>query len=382
MIRSDTQLQGLEHAEQMGLNRQKVLNAFDCLDQAVHAQIIPGGVASVTRRGYTITYTTGSASIRTEQHMPVQLNTCYDCASLTKVVVTLPLVLQLIERGRLRLDDTVANYLPSFATAGKAAVTVGQLLTHTAGLKPFMNLHAHGWTREEMLARVLAEPLGHEPGTQVVYSDLGFIVLGQLAELLHEQPLEQAAERHVLMPLGMMSSGFRPLQQLSPSAPTESIFAPTEWSEDAQAYRVGTVHDENASAMGGVSGHAGLFSTVQDLSRYALMWLNEGVSSDGVRILSPATVRAAIRSHTDALASGNRGLGWVLKGDSFDASGDLMSSKSYGHTGFTGTSLYVEPEYGLTVVLLTNRVHYGRSQSVAPLRACFHNAILGCLNEQ
>jgi CubicO group peptidase (beta-lactamase class C family) len=235
--------------------------------------------------------------------------------------------------------------------------------------------------REEIVAQVFALPLQHEPGTQVVYSDLGFIVLGELAARLLAEPLEQAARTHVLQPLGMLGSGYRPLPQAAaaPESPGSAAIAPTEWDEAGQAYRIGTVHDENASAMGGVSGHAGLFSTARDLSRYASMWLNEGVTAEGTRFLSVPTVRAALCSHTGALSTGHRGLGWVLKGDSFDASGDLLSERSYGHTGFTGTSLYVDPEYGLTITLLTNRVHYGRSKSVASLRARFHNAIAASL---
>lgn len=393
---------GFEHAGPMGLNPQKLMKAFECIDREIEAGVIPGGVIAISRRGYTVTYAAGSAGISGEAFVPVQPDTLYDVASLTKVVVTLPLVLQLVEQGKLRLDDTVAQYFPAFAEAApdtvtastgktaavaatnaapasKSSVTIRQLLTHTAGLKPFVNLHVHGWTREQIVSRVLAEPLQHEPGTQVVYSDLGYIVLGELAEQLHGMPLAEAAQAHILQPLGMRTSGYVPLSAAEGTAHGNTI-APTEWDEQAQAYRIGTVHDENAHAMGGISGHAGLFATATDLARYAAMWLHEGAAADGsARILSPATVRAAIRSHTGILTTGHRGLSWVLQGDPYDASGDLLSPTSYGHTGFTGTSLYVDPEYGLAVTLLTNRVHYGRSKSVAALRARLHNAIAGSL---
>ncbi|MFK7693763.1 serine hydrolase domain-containing protein [Paenibacillus sp. HJGM_3] len=378
-----TRSEGLEHAEAMGLDPHRLHRAFACLDRDIEAGITPGGIAVIGRRGRTITYMAGSAGTSDRPPVPVQPDTLYDCASLTKVVVTLPLVLQLLEQGRLRLDDPVAATFPAFAEAEpqKAAVTIRHLLTHTAGLRPYMNLHAHGWTRDEIVARVLAEPLQHEPGAQVVYSDLGYIVLGELAARAHGLPLAEAAQRHILQPLGMRASGYRPLPPAGAPAPAAapSLIAPTEWDAAAQAFRIGAVHDENAYAMGGVSGHAGLFATADDLSRYAAMWLGAGAAPDGTRVLAPATVRAAVRSHTGALSPGHRGLGWVLAGDPFDASGDLLSRAAYGHTGFTGTSLYVDPELELTIVLLTNRVHYGREKSVASLRARFHNAVAGSL---
>ncbi len=423
---------GMEHAEQNGLDSQKLVQAFQCIDRAIEEGTIPGGAAVVGGRGgWMVSYAAGSAAVSGEPALPVHPETTvYDCASLTKVVVTLPLVLQLVEQGRLGLNDAVASYLPEYATEGKAAVTVRQLLTHTAGLKPYVNLHAHGWPREEVLAQALAQPLAHAPGTQVVYSDLGYIALGRLAERLHGLPLAEAARRHVLEPLGMAASGYNPLSATN--------VAPTEWDPAAQAFRHGAVHDENAAAMGGVSGHAGLFATASDIARYAAMWLHEGAlppalavaapapapivssaapppgqalgsnalpsamavaapapaptvspsapaasspvsTAQPARILAPATVRAAIRSHTGALTPGHRGLGWVLQGDPFDASGDLLSPESYGHTGFTGTSLYVDPNYGLFIVILTNRVHYGREKSVGPLRARLHSAVAGSI---
>ncbi|MFC4808025.1 serine hydrolase domain-containing protein [Paenibacillus sp. GCM10023250] len=365
-----------EQARQMGLNTRLVGCAMAQLDQAVADGEIPGGVAAIGRKGQLLEYAAGDAGLTGAAKFRVRTDTRYDCASLTKIVVTLPLVLQLLDEGRLRLDDAVGRFIPAFDGEGgtKSSVTIRHLLTHTSGLAPFVDLHTHGWTREQMLSFVAGLDLEYEPGTQVVYSDLGFILLGRLISDLLGMPLEEAAAKRIFEPLGMLDSGYRPLPEDRPR------IAPTEHYAYEPEPRWGIVHDENAGAMGGVSGHAGLFATARDLIRYAAMWLNEG-EWEGKRLLSRSAVRLAARNQTASAAGGTRGLGWVLKGDKWDASGDLLSERSYGHTGFTGTSLYIDPEAGLTVALLTNRVHLGRDKSVARLRACFHNAVAASLED-
>lgn len=364
-----------EIAPLMGMDTVRIRSALELLDHEVEAKRIPGAVVSIGRNGHFIEHAVGAAVVGKSVSIPAKLDTLYDCASLTKVIITLPLILILLEEGRLRLDDPLSLFVPEFEKNGKASVTIRQLLTHTSGLIPSTDMHSHCWTPEQILEFVIGQNLVHEPGSQVLYSDMGFILLGHLASFLFGESLENVAHRRVLAPLCMSDS------QFCPSPAMQHRTAATEWYLNEEGPRWGTVHDENALAMGGISGHAGLFSTVRDLSRYAEMWLNNGRTDNGQRLLSAASIAASTSSHTEMISGGNRGLGWALKGDLFDASGDLLSKASFGHTGFTGTSFYVDPIYRLTVVLLTNRVHFGRDTSVVRLRATFHNAVASALTD-
>ncbi|WP_379319417.1 serine hydrolase domain-containing protein [Paenibacillus puldeungensis] len=357
----------LEKASQIG----------DTLREAVVQGDIPGGVAVIARYGQRVRFACGNAVDDESGKVPVSFDTVYDCASLTKVVVTLPLVLMLADQGKLQLDDPVTTYLPAFTAAqGQHAdiVTIRHLLTHTAGLAPYMNLYSHGWSREEIIARVCGAPLKSEPGSAVEYSDLGYILLGEIVAEVAGTPLATLAATALFAPLGMAASGYLPAASL------RRRMAGTEPDPGLGGGCVlGVVHDENARAMGGVSGHAGLFSTADDLASYAEMWLGGGRSAAGRRVLSAAAVEVATRTCTAGVPGGKRGLGWVLRGDPFDAAGDQFSPVSYGHTGFTGTSVYVDPLRELVCVLLTNRVHYGRERSIAGLRSKFHNAAVAAL---
>lgn len=362
-------------AARMGMAAAGVEAALALIDAEIARGEIPGAVAIVGRGGHTIEYAAGLAVDAGGTRIPATIETIYDCASLTKVVVTLPLVLQLVEQGKVALQDPVALHVPEFAAEGKQAVTVSQLLTHTSGLVAFTDMHSHGLTPDEIVAFVMNQPLEYEPGTQVVYSDMGYIALGRLVERLTGEALPEAAQKRIFAPLGMTDSGYVPAPE------RRERIAATEHYPYESAPRHGVVHDENAAAMGGVSGHAGLFATARDLTRYADMWRGATYPNSARPPLSIATMRSAVQNYTAVLDSGNRALGWVLRGDKFDASGDLLSDRSFGMTGFTGTSLYIDPEYDLTVVLLTNRVHYGRAKSVARLRACFHNAVAASVTE-
>ncbi len=354
------------------MNGKQLQTAFLLLDRETERGEIPGGVAFVGRNGKIVATHKAGLSIATGfANYPVQLNTIYDCASLTKVVVTLPLILQLIDRGEMRLNDPVRRYVPAFAANGKSEVTLKHLLTHTSGLPSSKDMHSHGWTPEEIKAAVWNEALTFSPGTGCVYSDLNFITLGEIVSLLFGIPLDTAARKHIFEPLGMRDSTYCPAEALKPR------IAATEFMDGS--FRWGDVHDENTAAMGGISGHAGLFSTAADLSIYAAMWLNRGRYHDGI-LLSSSSAATAARTHTAHL-NANRGLGWVLKGDPWDSSGDWSSPLSYGHTGFTGTSLWIDPETGVFVVLLTNRVHFGRGKSVVRLRDCFHNAVAAAIED-
>lgn len=358
-----------EHAvETMGICPERLQQVWATISREIEQKEIPGAVAAITRRGASVRFVAGLAVDEGRHKVPVDFNTIYDVASLTKVTVTLPLVLLMLDRGLVRLKDPVGRFLPEFASPDKQAVTIGQLLTHSAGLAPFYDLHSHGWDRSKIMSFIYQCPLQSVPGTQVVYSDLGYILLGEIIERVLGQSLDQAAQSHIFDPLGMQDSRYQP------TAAQLSRVAATEYDALQQSCLHGIVHDENARAMGGVSGHAGLFSTVDDLVRYANMWLAKG-RANGRVIISQRAVAAACTLQTGHLKPARRGLGWMLHGDEMDASGDLWSAGSYGHTGFTGTSLFFDPDLELAAVLLTNRVHYGRKKSVVRLRNCFHNAI-------
>lgn len=371
-------------AEQLGLGSKGVKAACTAIEREIAAGTAPGAVLGVLHDGREWFYATGYANPKPTQGQPVPVSedTLYDCASLTKVVVTLPLILQLIDEGILTLSTKVSNILPPFGTAGKEELTVRQLLTHTSGLQADMNLHSQGWDREQMWDAVFSAPLVTKPDTEVIYSDLGYLTLGCMMEKVLGMSLEQAVKERVMGPLGMRHS------TLTPSPEQAGRYAATEYEDTIQDHLCGIVHDEKARALGGVCGHAGLFATAGDLLQYARMWLAQGAIPATVspeagggesRILSRPAAITATRTHTGHIHGSNRGLGWVLKGDKMDASGDWMSSGCYGHTGFTGTSMWIDPEHDLAVVLLTNRVYGGRSSSVAQLRAQVHNALTGAV---
>jgi CubicO group peptidase (beta-lactamase class C family) len=322
----------------------------------------------------------------TPRTRPMPEDALFDLASLTKIVVTAPLLLRYVEQGRLFLDQPVAGVLPAFGALGKAQVTLRHLLTHTSGLPAWRDLRALAPARgptgspptapptPAALGRILDTALERPPGKAVVYSDLGYIALGAVLAEVGGAPLDVLARREVLGPLGMRGARYRP----GPAGRARAVA--TEVVPERGGALVGEVHDENAAALGGVSGHAGLFATCADLERFCRLWLGQG-HLEGRRFLSPATVRAATRDHTGGEA--RRGLGWVLQPNPLWVPADLCSPAAYSHTGFTGTSLLLDPEPGIFAVLLTNRVHPtregGSAAAVRAVRARFHNAVWAAL---
>jgi CubicO group peptidase (beta-lactamase class C family) len=339
-------------------------SAVDLVDTAVAAGQLPGIVLAVGTEGSddVLLHSAGRTSVL-DDGRPVTVDTVFDLASLTKVVATTPCVLRLVERGDVGLDDAVRGYLPGFTGAGKDQVTVRQLLAHTSGLPADRRYHEQGLRGAELFAAALAEPLVAAPGSTVLYSDLGFVALGQLVTAVTGEPLDAATRRLVLDPLGMRRTRFRP------PAAWQADMAATETRPDGTAI-IGVVHDEKAEAAGGVAGHAGLFGTAADLGRYLVDWL----SAESL-LLSAATRAEALRCQTRTL-EGRRGLGWTLRGDRYDHMGELWSARGAGHTGFTGTSVAVDPDAGRWVVLLTNGVHLGRDAThVKALRRAVHDAV-------
>jgi CubicO group peptidase (beta-lactamase class C family) len=323
--------------------------AAEVLAAAVQDGKTPGAVFAAGGAGREAeVVVTGWAQVNGGPARPMHADTLFDLASLTKVVATLPVILQLDELGELALEDRVSAILPAFRGEGRELITVRQLLTHTGGLPPeikFWQLYADV---EQAEAALFATPLQAPPGRRVIYSDLGFMLLGRVAETVTGRTLETCVRELVTEPLGMTRTGFRPAGQQAREA------AATELRPDGTAV-VGVVHDENAQFFGGVSGHAGLFAPAGDMARYlAGAWL----SGD---LLSAETRAQACRLQTAGL-DGRRGLGWVLRGDPFDRLGRYWPDTSVTHTGFTGTSLACDPVSGGWAVLLTNDVHFGRNR--------------------
>ncbi len=357
--------------EELGFSSEGLRRVDLLVEGLVSSGCFPGAVLLVARRGRVAHLRAyGYAQLHPERR-PMSEDTLFDLASLTKVVATTPVVLRLVERGELSLDDPVSMYFPAFAGGAKGEVRVWHLLTHTSGLPAHLPLYSILSRGDEVYGFIARLDLEYAPGSRVVYSDLGFILLGGIVERVTGEPLDRVASELIFKPLGMRETLFNPPEELRERA------AATEYCRWRGRVLRGEVHDENAWFMGGVAGHAGLFSTAADLAVYAQMWLNRG-SYNGVRVLSPLTVELATRNHTRGLNE-CRGLGWALNCRPCSC-GDLMSPSAYGHTGFTGTSLWIDPAYDLFVVLLTNRVHPTReNQCLLRARRLIHNAVMASL---
>lgn len=292
---------------------------------------------------------------------PMTLETRFDLASLTKVVATTPAVLRLVQEGKIGLDDPVSQHLPDFGRRGKEAITLRQVLTHYSGLAPFFRLEAETPdAASAVIDRICHSGTTAKPGTRFVYSDLGFILLGRLIEVVSGEPLDRFVRSRIFSPLKMAGTRFNP-----PPGDHHNV-APTEKGDDGTWLR-GRVHDPLASTMGGVAGHAGLFSNARDLSRYCRMLLNQG-SLEGARVLQPRLVRQMASPQSPPGKPDLRGLGWDIQSRYSSVKGEHFSPRSFGHTGFTGTSLWLDPEIQAYLIILTSRLHPDGRGDVRALR--------------
>ncbi len=321
------------------------------LDAAVARRAFPGAVAAAGRADGPDVYVTAGRLTYAPDSPLVVRDTIYDLASLTKVVGTTTLAMVLVDEGTLRLTTPVSHWIPEFHGGTRDQVTVAHLLTHSAGFDWWAPLYKQISGAPAYLLRIATLPLVHAPGTVSVYSDLGIILLGTVLERAGGAPLDVQIRTRVTGPLGMTETGYRP------DAARRPRIAPTEQDPWRGRLLQGEVHDENAHALGGVAAHAGLFGTAPDLVRFARMMLGCGVL-DGTRLVESATVDLFTR-RSDVPGS-SRALGWDTS-SGVSSSGDLMSARAYGHTGFTGTSLWIDPVSQVYVLLLTNRVHPDRS---------------------
>ncbi len=337
------------------------------LDAGVHDSVFPGAIAVIgTGDGVLVERVAGHLDWAPSP-APSD-STLWDLASLTKVVALTTAIMQLWERGLIDLDAPVARYLPEFRGPGKERVTVRHLLTHSSGLPAWRPLYQQAPTPDSALALVFSTPLDTVPGTRMVYSDLGAILLGQIVVRITGEPFDRYVATQIFGPLRMGDTRFRPPPALwARVAPTE---VDTLWRK---RHVRGEVHDENAYALGGVSSHAGLFSTARDLSRFARMMLQGGML-EGARIVAPEAIAGFTRVQDPALS--NRALGWETP-NGRNSGGHLLSSQAYGHTGFTGTSLWIDPANHVFILLLTNRVNPTRERmGIAGVRVALADAVL------
>ena len=351
-------------------------NNLEVIDNFVEKQIkrgaFPGAVLLIGTREKTLYFKAyGYSKLFPERNLMTK-DTLFDMASVTKPVATATSIMVLLERGEIRLDDSVKYFIPSFQGELKDEVTIRHLLTHTSGLPPWLPLYSICSSREEVYRYVSSSvKLQYKPGERVIYSDLNFILLGYIIERVSGLRLDEFSSKNIFKRLNMRNTLFNPPKGLKEKA------AATEYCSYRKRILQGEVHDENAYRMNGISGHAGLFSTAKDLAIFARMMLNKGRYAN-VKVLSSRSVEEMTKDQTIGLNQ-RRGLGWDLK-NKYCSCGDLFTEKAYGHTGFTGTSIWIDPELNLFVIFLTNRVHPTRSNTaIISIRPRLHNIIVATL---
>ena len=344
----------------VGMSSARLSTIHRVVQRGIDAGGYPGASVVVGRKGYSVLSRGFGALDWSARTRVTSQESIYDLASLTKVVATTTAIMVLYDAGKVDIDAPVSRYLPDFSGGLRDQVTVRHLLTHRAGLPAGRELWRIAKTPAEARAAVLASPIQCAPGNCYEYSDLGADLLGFVAEAASGQTLDAFLERSVFAKLGMTDTHFRP-------DPMSSVrIAPTEIAPPRGYPLRGEVHDENAYALGGVAGHAGLFSTAEDLSVFAQMLLDGGVYN-GVRVVSDSAVALFTTR-----AAGHRALGWDTC-DGGAGCGQYMSERAFGHTGFTGTSLWIDPDRQMFVILLTNRVHAARARRPSKVIADVRN---------
>ncbi|MCP3961596.1 MAG: serine hydrolase [bacterium] len=347
--------------------------ADQVLDSFLEQGAFPGGIVAVGYRGNLVHLRPFGKLAEDADAPAVAADTIYDLASLTKVIATTTMAMILVDEQSLELDSPVQEFLPRFVGEGKEKVTVRHLLTHSSGVDWWAPLYEEVRGQDAYVERIQAMDLVYEPGTDTKYSDLGLILLGEILERVAGQPLDAFVRERVFESLGMHDTLFRPPRDLL------DRIAPTENDPWRGKVLRGEVHDENASALGGVAPHAGLFSTAGDLARFAQMMVNGGVLEHH-RIVSRATVDAFTRRA--GVDDSSRALGWDTKSPEKSSAGSLFSPTSFGHTGFTGTSIWIDPERELFLILLTNRVHPSRDNIlIRKVRPALADAVVRALAE-
>jgi uncharacterized protein YbbC (DUF1343 family)/CubicO group peptidase (beta-lactamase class C family) len=339
------------------------------VEQAIRAGKTPGAVVLVGHQGQIVYRRAFGYRARVPHKLPMTTATIFDLASLTKIVATTTAVMQLVEQGKIRLEEPVADYWPEFRVNGKEDITVRELMTHYSGLRPDLDLKPEWSGYETAMKMIVAESPIAPPGTRFIYSDINYATLGELVRRVSGETLDVYCARHIFRLLGMRDTMFKPPASL------RRRIAPTQYQNGSKGKMLwGEVHDPTAYNMGGVAGHAGLFSTAADLSVFAQMLLNGGTWR-AARILSPQSVDKITTPQTPFGKMAVRGLGWDIDSPFSSNRGDLFPIGSFGHTGFTGTSVWMDPFSQTYVILLTNSVHPVGEGNVVALRAEVSNVV-------
>jgi len=360
-------------AADLDAQHERFRGAFHILNQAIEDRAFPCASIAVTQGGKMVALEAFGRFTFEESSQAASTNSNFDIASVTKVVATTTMAMILYERGLLDLEAPITGMLPEFAGGDKrrAQVTFHILLAHSSGLPAYEKLFLRAFTREALLREAFAVPLKHDPGTHAEYSDIGFILLGMALERIAGEPLDSFCQREVFGPLGMANTAF------NPSVVWRDQIVPTAQDLNFRKRVIqGEVQDENASVMGAVAGHAGVFSTAADLATFANVMLSGG---------DPIVRRASIDLFTRrerSPAGTSRALGWDTP-SSPSQSGKYFSAASYGHLGYTGTSLWIDPERQLSVTLLTNRTWPDCSNpAIKEIRPRFHDAVVEALSRK
>lgn len=356
--------------EEVGVSAERLARLDLVVREALENREAHGAVVLVGRQGKIIYRKVFGHRALVPQAEAMTLDTIFDMASLTKVMATATSILILTEQGRLSLGDRVSKYIPDFKDEGKEQITLHQLLVHYSGLRPDVDLEPVWKGYQTAIDLAKREKLRSKPGTEFVYSDINYFLLGEVVRLVTGQTVDQFSLENIYVPLGMRDTGFNPSPELQPR------IAPTEMRDGAMIR--GAVHDPTSFRMGGFAGHAGLFSTADDVAMFAQMILNDGVLGN-VRILSPYGVLAMTTPQSPPGEDNWRGFGWDIRTRFSGNRGELFPVGSFGHTGFTGTSLWIDPHSKTFVVLLTSRLHPDGKGDVAQLRRRVANVVAASL---
>ena len=359
------------------------------IDDAIQKKALPGAVVLVGHHGRIVWRKAYGSRAVEPQREAMTTDTIFDLASLTKIVATATSVMILIERGEVRLSDPVIKFIPEMKGDRRDSITIEQLLTHTSGFAPDFDLKERWAGYDEAMKHLYREPLRNRAGTRFVYSDINYITLGEVVHRVTGMTLDEFARRNIFLPLGMRDTGFKPAAKLRARiAPTEKRRGQMTYLGDTSAdagaegeqWLRGQVHDPTSFRMGGIAGHAGLFSTADDLAIFCQMFLNGGVYHR-TRILSPMAVATMTRPRAVAESGAARALGWDIATTFSTNKGDLFPLGSFGHTGFTGTSMWIDPASDTFVIFLSNRVHPDGKGDVGPLRGRVASIVAGAITD-
>ena len=341
---------------EVGVDVERLALIDDVVSEGLRFGRMPGCVVLVGYKGHTVFHKAfGSRQVVPEQQ-PMLIDTVFDMASLTKPIATATSVMLLVEAGKVELDASVATYIPEFAANGKQNITVRQLLIHSGGLIPDNSIKDYANGPAAAFEKIHDLETYVEPGTKFVYTDVGFIVLAELVERVSGKTIHEYSQQQIFQPLGMSETGYLPAEKLR-------LRCAVTQERDGH-WMQGEVHDPRAYALGGVAGHAGLFSTARDLAKYCQMLINGGTLNSG-KVMNSETVE--LMTAAVEVSSGVRTLGWDMRSPYSSNRGDFFSKTAFGHGGFTGTAMWIDPELQLFVIFLSNRVHPDGNGSVNSL---------------